>query len=105
LTPCTVKKTFQQVAAAGAHLIAIEAAYTALIQELRLRGYSHSVWSELYVKVLDASTALESGVPVRFANGDELERIGATYLLRKSGAAWKIAVLTVHAPDTVIQLD
>jgi ketosteroid isomerase-like protein len=83
----------------------IETAYTAIIQELRDRGYSHSIWLELYVKVLDAATAFASGVPVRFANGDELERVGAMYLLRKSGAEWKIAVLTTHAPGTVIQLD
>ena len=73
----------------------IEAGYAGVLVDLRARGYSHSTWSELHIKLLDQTTALASTVFVRHkTDGSELETIGATYVLRKTEGEWKIVVLT-----------
>src|SRR5262249_44382816 len=83
----------------------IEALYAELVSSLKARGYSHSRWMELHVRQLTASTALVSGMGIRYTTeGGELERIGATYLLRKADEAWKITTLTLHDPGAVIRL-
>ena len=83
----------------------IEARYGAYLRGLRERGYSHSTWSELHVKLLD-QIALASGVFVRHkTDGSELETIGATYVLRKTEGEWKIAVVIRHLPANVIRAD
>jgi len=84
----------------------IEARYGAYLRGLRERGYSHSTWSELHVKLLDQTTALASAVAVRHkTDGSELETIGATYVLRKTEGEWKIAVVIRHLPANVIRAD
>jgi ketosteroid isomerase-like protein len=84
----------------------IEAFYAGVLRDLRERGYSHSTWSELQVKLLDQTIALASAVVVRHkTDGSELETIGVTYLLRKTEGEWKIAVVTRHPPANVIRAD
>ena len=84
----------------------IEARYGRVLRDLRERGYSHSIWSELHVKLLDQTTALASAVAVRHkTDGSELETIGATYVLRKTEGEWKIAVVIRHLPANVIRAD
>jgi ketosteroid isomerase-like protein len=83
----------------------IEAFYGGLLRDLRERGYSHSIVSELHVKLLD-QIALASGVFVRHkTDGSELETIGATYVLRKAEGEWKIAVVWRNPPANVIRAD
>src|SRR5579872_529103 len=54
------------VAPEGVRLLAseeaIRAAYDATLRDLRTRGYSHSVWAELNVRLLSDGTALASGI-------------------------------------------
>jgi len=38
-------------------------------------------------------------------DGQELERVAATYVLRRTNDGWKIAVLTVHDPSNVLRLE
>ena len=84
----------------------IEAFYGGIQRDLRERGYSHSIRSELHLKLLDQITALASGVFVRHkTDGSELETIGATYVLRKTEGEWKIAVVMGHPPANVIRAD
>jgi ketosteroid isomerase-like protein len=82
----------------------IEAGYGGYLKGLRERGYSHSIPSELHVKLLDQITALASGVFVRQkTDGSELETIGGTYVLRKTEGEWKISVVIRHLPANVIR--
>ena len=84
----------------------IEARYGGILRDLRERGYSHSIRSELHLKLLDQITALASGVFVRHkTDGSELETIGVTYVLRKTEGEWKIAVIIRHPPANVIRAD
>jgi hypothetical protein len=98
------------VAPEGTRLLAseedIRAAYDATLRELRARGYSHTVWAELNVRLLSDATALASGIPVRFlADGRELERVAATYLLHNTAGAWRIMVVVLHDAATVLPLE
>ena len=84
----------------------IETWYGGIIRDLKERGYSHSVRSELHVKLLDQTTALASAVFVRYrTDGSELATIGATYILRKTEGDWKIAVVTPHPPGNIVRVD
>jgi hypothetical protein len=52
----------------------IEAFYGGVLRDLRERGYSHSIRSELHVKLLDQTTAVASTVFVHHkTDGSELE--------------------------------
>src|ERR1700730_6610241 len=60
----------------------IEAFYAGILRDLRERGYSHSLWSELHVKLLGQTAALVSGISVRYRlDGSELATTGLTFLL------------------------
>jgi len=39
------------------------------------------------------------------ADGQEVERVGWTYLLQKTSGGWKIVVLAAHPADTVLRLE
>lgn len=83
---------------------AMAAAFTPLMESLRARGYSRSESSELHVKQLSDTAALASGVAVRHRiDGQELERVGVSYLLHKTDNRWQIAVTVVHDTDNVVQ--
>ena len=56
----------------------------------------------LLVKSLSATATLVTGVAVRYKlDGQELERVGLTYVLHKGDTGWKIAVLIIHDTDEV----
>ena len=60
----------------------------------------------LHVKRLSVTTALASGIAVRYkTDGQELERVGVTYLLQKADDGWKIAALIAHDADSVLRLE
>jgi hypothetical protein len=47
-------------------------------------------------------TALAVGAAIRYkADGQELERVGVTYLLHKGNDGWKFAVMVLHDTDKV----
>ena len=99
---------FVWVTAGGVALAAsvgeVERAYAAALDALRQRGFSHTEYKELRVGMLGPALAVASGWAVRYADRDtELERIGATYLLRKVEGEWRIVVLTAHPPEAVAQ--
>lgn len=98
------------VAAAGARALATRADMEAWLKpvfvRMKERGYARSDWSEFQMKLLSAGVAVVSTQTVRYkADGQELERIGFTYLLRKTSEGWKIAVLVGHDPANVLRLD
>jgi hypothetical protein len=67
-------------------------------------GVARSEWAEAHCKQLSATLVVAGIVVVRYgAGGGELERVGCTYLVQKTSAGWKIAVVTSHSPDTVLR--
>jgi ketosteroid isomerase-like protein len=84
------------VAATSTHA-ALTAMFTPVMEDLRARKYARSELSDLRVKQLSATTALASGIAVRYkADGQELEQVGVTYLLHKADGGWKITVVVAH---------
>ena len=78
--------------------------FTSPMQALRARGYGRSELTMLNLQQLSASAMWASGVAVRYkVDGAELERVGVTYVLNKSGGEWKIAVTILHDADRVLR--
>ena len=73
-------------------------------EHLRTMGVARSELAEVHCKQLSATLVVAGIVVVRYgAGGGELERVGWTYLVQKTSAGWKIAVLASHSPDTVLR--
>jgi hypothetical protein len=69
------------------------------MEGLRARGYGRSELSRPQVHLLSATASLATGVALRYkTDGQELERVGVTYLLYKAESGWKIAVVVLHDP-------
>jgi len=94
----------QGVAALPNHA-ALAAAFAPVMEGLRARGYGRSELSMPHVKRLSATAALASGVAVRYkADGQELERVGISYVLHKADDdRWTIAVTVVHDTEKVVR--
>jgi ketosteroid isomerase-like protein len=74
-------------------------------EHLRTMGVARSEWAEAHCKQLSATLVVAGIVVVRYgADGGELERVGWTYLVQKTSAGWKLAVLASHSPDTVLRV-
>jgi len=68
------------------------------------RGYERSEWESLETRLLDAQTAIASGISVRYrADGSVLERVGVTYELWRAAEGWKIFLSATHAPQSALQ--
>jgi hypothetical protein len=69
-----------------------------LVDGLRAKGYGRSEFVEPTVTTLGLTTALVRGVAVRYTTTDvEMERIPLAYLMRRTDAGWKIAVLVAES--------
>jgi|SRR6266852_3888285 len=84
-----------------------EAWMKAFWARLKERGFARgSEFSPLHVKQVSPTVAVASAQFVRYkADGQELERNGVTYVLHKTGDAWKIVVVMGHAPGNILRLD
>jgi ketosteroid isomerase-like protein len=83
----------------------VEASVRQQMARLKERGYARGDLKTIRVKSFGNGTAIASTVWQRYkADGSVLETIGATFLLRKEPSGWKIAVLTPHAPESVLTL-
>ncbi len=75
------------------------------IEDLRARGYARSELNRAKVKLLSATTALAAVEWIRRkVNKEELERLGATYAFFKGERGWKIVMVTVYPPTTLVEL-
>ena len=75
---------------------------TRMMAGLKARGYARSEITDLQVKQMSDHVAFLSVSRVRYTtDGQELERLGETYTLRKTDDGWKIVVATVHDPHTI----
>ena len=73
-----------------------------VMEDLRQRKYRRSELSLQQFKLLSATSALAVGVAIRYkADGQELERVGVTYLLHKGNDGWKFAAMVLHDTDKV----
>jgi hypothetical protein len=80
---------------------ALVAVFGPVMEGLRAKGYGRSELDLGYVKSLSSSAALIGGVAVRFkTDGQQLERVGVTYVLHKTESGWKFAAVVVHDPNT-----
>ena len=76
------------------------------VESLRARGYAKSELHRATVKLLSPTTALAAVEWIRRkSNDDELERLGATYAFFKDKPGWRIVMLTVHPPETVLKFE
>jgi len=51
----------------------------------------------LNINQLSTTTILAGGTAIRYkTDGQELERVGVTYLVQKTDGSWKIAVVVIH---------
>ena len=82
----------------------VEALLTQVMEGLKARNYARSELMDSHVKQMNENTALVSVSRIRYAtDGQELERVGETYTLRRTEAGWKIAVAMIHDPDSVLR--
>jgi ketosteroid isomerase-like protein len=73
-----------------------------VMENLRQREYRRSEFSQQELRILSATSALATGVAIRYkTDGQEMERVGLTYLLHKGDSGWKFAVMTLHDADKV----
>ena len=73
--------------------------------DLKAQGFGHTERAEANIKVLTGDTAIANSLAVRYTkDGSELERRGATFVLRKTGDGWKIVTLIYHSPDNVMKM-
>ena len=73
-----------------------------VMENLRQREYRRSEFSLQQLRLLSATSALAMGVAIRYkTNGQEMERLGITYLLHKGDSGWKFAVMALHDTDKV----
>ena len=76
-------------------------------ERLKQRGGSGKAeYPQVHIRPLGPGVALASVLVVRYkTDGEELERGGFTYVLRRTGEQWKIAVLVGHGVSGVRALD
>jgi ketosteroid isomerase-like protein len=73
---------------------------------VRGNGAVRTDWIESHVKELSDTLAVADIGLVRFtADGTEVERLAFVYLLNKTAAGWKIAVLASHPQATILHVD
>ena len=82
----------------------IEKLFAQIIQDLKGRNYGRSEVTNMQIKELTDRIALLSGLAVRYTKtGEELERLGATYTLRKTDDHWQIVSVVAHSPETMVR--
>lgn len=80
----------------------LKTAITAFVDVLRAKEFGRSELVVQSVKSLSATATLVTGIAVRYKrDGQELERVGVTYVLYNAEGRWKIAVLIVHDASDV----
>ena len=73
-----------------------------VMESLRQRKYLRSEFSLQQLRLLSATSALAIGVAIRYqTDGQEMERVGLTYLLHKDDSGWKFVVMALHDTDKV----
>jgi len=78
---------------------AVAAVFGRVMEGLRAQGYGRSEFELGDVKVLSSSAAIVPGVAVRYkTDGQQLERMGITYVLHNTKKGWKFVTVILHDP-------
>jgi hypothetical protein len=79
---------------------ALVAVFGPVMEGLRAKGFGRSELELGYVRLLSSSAALVGGVAVRYkTDGQEVERVGITYVLHQAEGGWKFATVILHDPN------
>lgn len=75
------------------------------LDNLQKQGVQRVGWVDVNVHIIDKNLALASNTAARFLeNGEEFNRVGVTYFMRKNDDGWRITSFTVHSPSGVVAL-
>ena len=84
---------------------AVEQAYVHVMADVRAQGYAKTDFPQLAAQRLGDDLVVVSGVGIwKKESGEELQRFGMTYTLRRAAGAWRIIVVTIHDPSTALRL-
>jgi len=76
---------------------ALASAFRPVMEGLRAKGFGRSEYEQANIKELSSSAAIVGVVAVRYkATGEEMERVGMTYVLDKRESGWKFATVVMH---------
>lgn len=90
-----------QVMASAAEVVAT---FSRMMSALQARGYARSKLTALHIEPMSETAAVVSVSRTRqAADGEDLERVGETYILRRTDAGWKIVVALMHDPDVTLR--
>jgi hypothetical protein len=86
----------------------VEARFARLMQRLKNQDYARSDYSEARVTMLGETLAQLRVTGARYRrDGNLLEPLNVSYVLRKTDAGWKVVVLMTHdpgaAPSTLVK--
>jgi hypothetical protein len=71
------------------------------MEALRGKAYARSELELEKIELLSSFAALVGGVAVRYkTDGQQLERVGVTYVLHKTNDVWKFATVILHDANT-----
>ena len=77
--------------------------FGAFIPNLVRQGYASSTWEHLEVRLLDANTAIGSGVVARRrSDGGLFQRQGVTDTLLRTEMGWKLFLSATYSPATAL---
>ena len=76
---------------------AIEPIFGPVMERLGTRGYARSELGSQEVRILGPESAFVTGIAIRYkSDGEELERAGISYLMRKTDDVWKVVVMVLQ---------
>ncbi len=75
------------------------------LNNLKAQGVRRVNWVDINVHMIDKNLAIASNTAARFLeNGDEFNRVGVTYMMRKNDDEWRITSFMVHNAAGVVDL-
>jgi ketosteroid isomerase-like protein len=77
----------------------VEEVYRGIMRDIAARGYARTEFSTLSEQHLADGLAIVKGNGVqRKGSGEDLQRFGVTYTLKRIASGWRIVVATIHEP-------
>ena len=70
-------------------------------QDLRDRGFTHTVVNESQIRILTDTTAIVHTSWTRYSGENPMENIGATYMFQKSANVWGVIMVTSYPSDAI----
>lgn len=78
----------------------------AFIFTLKSQGAARINYDKVQIKLLTESTAIVSNIAsINSKDSTAMFKIGATYIVNKTPEGWKIILRTIHAPETILNIN